>query len=256
MWSDGILEARNRDGDMFGEQRLTQVFDGSANIDHIFDGIHTALDEFLSGCERDDDTTLIELRMAEESSLEAYLPDMQAGPMAGPVGWYMVYRMEADTLRHFNPLPLLMHVMMEVPGLRVMGGELHTVLAELFSNAFEHGVLGLDSSLKTSPQGFMEYYRRREQQLQQLEDGFVEVRMRHEGDGHSGRLILQVEDSGPGFDYQALPQYDQSNSANQKHYCGRGIPLLSEICQRLSYQGKGNRVEAVIDWPHSQTTGK
>ncbi len=256
MWSDGILEARNRDGDMFGEQRLTQVFDGSANIDHIFDGIHTALDEFLSGCERDDDTTLIELRMAEESSLEAYLPDMQAGPMAGPVGWHMVYRMEADTLRHFNPLPLLMHVMMEVPGLRVMGGELHTVLAELFSNAFEHGVLGLDSSLKTSPQGFMEYYRRREQQLQQLEDGFVEVRMRHEGDGHSGRLILQVEDSGPGFDYQALPQYDQSNSANQKHYCGRGIPLLSEICQRLSYQGKGNRVEAVIDWPHSQTTGK
>ena len=250
MWSDGILEARNAQGDMFGEERLTHVFNESTCVEQIFDGIHAALDQFLEGSQRDDDTTLIELQMTEEQALEAYLPDLQSGPVAGPVDWQMSYRMEPHTLRHFNPLPLLMHILMEVPGLRVMGGELHTVMAELFSNAFEHGVLGLDSSLKTGPQGFMEYYRQREQKLQQLTDGYVEVRMRHDGDGRHGRLILEFEDSGPGFDYQSLPPLNKSQQASDYQYAGRGIPLLNNICERLVYKGCGNQVEAEICWPH------
>ncbi|MEK9765077.1 MAG: fused response regulator/phosphatase, partial [Thalassolituus sp.] len=68
----------------------------------------------------------------------------------GPIDWSMDYCLEASTLRAFNPVPLMNHIMMEVPGLRAIGGQLYTVVAELFSNAFEHGVLGLESSLKDS----------------------------------------------------------------------------------------------------------
>ncbi|ASP40586.1 fused response regulator/phosphatase [Bacterioplanes sanyensis] len=251
MWSDGILEARNADGKMFGEPRLKQVLDDSSSVDQVFDGIHRALDQFMGGSQRDDDTTLIELQMTDEQALEAYLPDLRSGPIAGPVDWHMTYRMESHTLRHFNPLPLLMHIMMEVPGLRVMGGELHTVMAELFSNAFEHGVLGLDSSLKSSPQGFMEYYRQREQKLQQLIEGYVEVRMRHDGDGHGGKLLIEFEDSGPGFDYKSLPIAEERTGSDDTQYCGRGIPLLSSICERLTYKGRGNQVEAEVHWPQA-----
>jgi signal transduction histidine kinase len=131
--------------------------------------------------------------------------------------------------------------------LRAMGGQLYTVMAELFSNAFEHGVLGLSSSLKATPQGFMEYYRQREERLDGLVDGFVRIHMQHRGDGRSGELILRIEDSGPGFDYQEVLERKRRGGGNE--YSGRGLRLIDEICDSLQYIGIGNQVEAVIRWP-------
>ncbi|MFD1691395.1 hypothetical protein ACFSHR_07155 [Azotobacter chroococcum] len=57
--------------------------------------------------------------------------------------------------------------------LRAQGSVLYTVLAELYSNALEHGVMGLDSSLKRDAQGFAEYYRERRTRLANLYEGYV-----------------------------------------------------------------------------------
>lgn len=128
-----------------------------------------------------------------------------------------------------------------------MGGQLYTVMAELFSNAFEHGVLGLKSELKRSSDGFMQYYQERETRLAGLNEGYVIISMKHQGDGRSGRLVLTVEDSGPGFDF--APVFDEPKDPASAQYCGRGIPLVDQICESLEYKGRGNVVEAVIRWP-------
>lgn len=248
LWSDGILEARNPAGEMFGEERLHRVFTDAASPEQVFDDIQRTLADFLQGSDHDDDTTLLELRMVNEAELEDVALQLDSGPVAGPVDWSMSYRLGPETLKHFNPLPLMIHIMMEVPGLRVMGGQLYTVMAELFSNAFEHGVLGLRSELKHSVEGFMQYYHDREERLRVLDDGYVIIRMQHSGDGHSGRLVLTIEDSGPGFDYEHLLT-GNPDLPRQNAYSGRGIPLISRICESLRYLGVGNRVEAVIRWP-------
>lgn len=248
MWSDGIIEARNSDGDMFGEERLKAIFDNPQQPDSLFDAIKNEVNAFVGDSERDDDTTLIEMTMVEESELELSPIEVAQGPVCAPIDWQMDFRLGVESLRNFNPLPLLMHVMMEVPALRAMGGQLYTVVAELYSNAFEHGVLKLDSQLKSSPQGFAEYYALREERLKQMDSGEVTVHIEHipTGEG-SGILKLELSDSGDGFDYVA--KNEEFRQSQQQNLCGRGIPLISSLCHSLQYKGKGNEVEAEIHWP-------
>jgi anti-sigma regulatory factor (Ser/Thr protein kinase) len=123
-----------------------------------------------------------------------------------------------------------LHLLLEVQGLRPQGAALFTVLAELYSNALEHGVLGLESSLKANAEGFADYYRQRSDRLAHLTDGFVRFHLHLLPDGGGGRLRLRVEDSGAGFDPQLLlPQPDDASRLS-----GRGLALvrqLSECCQ-------------------------
>jgi len=248
MWSDGIIEARNEQGDMFGEERLKGLFDNPDDSEAIFDAIKESVNTFVGEGERDDDTTLIEVRMVEDGELVQSQVEVSKGPVSKPIDWEMDFKLGIETLRHFNPLPLIMHVMMEVPALRAMGGQLYTVVAELYSNAFEHGVLKLDSSLKQNPQGFAEYYSLRERRLKELQEGEVIVRIQHIPNGEGqGILKLSLIDSGDGFDFHSKNR--EFNEANQGNFCGRGIPLISSLCHSLEYKGAGNEVEAEIHWP-------
>ncbi len=248
MWSDGIVEARDANGDMYGEERLQQVFKQGLKAESLFNAIQDSVSEFVGQSQRDDDTTLIEMKMVDEAELELCFPSVQHGVIAGPSDWKMEYELGVDSLKHFNPLPLLMHIMMEVPALRSMGGQLFTVVSELFSNAFEHGILRLDSSLKSSPTGFAEYYQLRQQRLDALTESFIRFNMTHTSEnGRSGIFRLTVEDSGQGFDYPIKFHQDESQVKNK--FSGRGIPLIYSLCHSLEYQGSGNKVVAEIHWP-------
>ena len=251
MWSDGVLEARNAEGEMFGEDRLMSIFDQRHSDTDLFETIKSKVTEFIGDSERDDDTTLLELSMVDEDLLEQSEVRMAQGPVSGPVDWHMEYELGVETLKTFNPLPLLMHIMMEVPGLRIMGGQLYTVMAELFSNAFEHGVLQLDSALKSDPGGFAEYYQQRTERLANLKEGYVRVRMKHRPEGRGGVFLLTLEDSGQGFDYEQRNR-DFGKVSDDK-FSGRGIPLISSLCHSLQYSGQGNIVTAEIHWPQNKT---
>jgi two-component sensor histidine kinase len=142
-------------------------------------------------------------------------------------------------------LPLLMHLLMEVPGLRPHSGTLYTVLAELYSNALEHGVIGLDSKLKSDPMGFVKYYEEREEGLAGLNDGWIKFSFDHFPSDIGGTLHFLVEDSGEGFDYNNDVLKKVSNNENLH---GRGIKLLKTLCKKIQYSGRGNEVEAYFDW--------
>ena len=253
MWSDGIIEARNADSDMFGEERLRSIFESGLAPDSLFETVKERVSDFVGESERDDDTTIIELRMVDESELEDSELVMKQGTITGPSDWSLEYELGVDSLRHFNPLPLLMHIMMEVPALRIMGGQLFTVVAELYSNALEHGVLKLDSSLKSTPSGFAEYYSLRQEKLDSLVNGFVKVGMKHQSaGGRSGIFTLSIEDSGSGFDYPE--RFVKVQGESQKKFSGRGIPLIYSLCQSLEYLGSGNKVVAEIHWPQKKVS--
>jgi anti-sigma regulatory factor (Ser/Thr protein kinase) len=248
MWSDGIVEARDSHGNMFGEERLQAVFKQQTHPDLLFESVKESVSAFVGETERDDDTTLIELKMVDEADLEQSELVLEQGTITGPSDWKMDYELGVDSLKHFNPLPLLMHIMMEVPALRAMGGQLFTVVAELFSNAFEHGVLKLDSGLKSTPSGFAEFYNLREQRLAELDSGFIKINMTHSSKyGRSGIFCITIEDSGEGFEYASKILSDKPETKNK--FSGRGIPLIYSLCHTLEYIGCGNKVVAEIHWP-------
>lgn len=244
MWSDGIIEARDTSGEMFGEERLFDNFTKASSAKTIFDDVLTSVQKFVGEEEADDDISLVEVNMVEPQEVKsASMPTFNSnGP--GLMEWSLDFEVRPSTMRFFDPLPLLLNIITEVPGLRSHSGSLYTILAELYSNAMEHGVLQLDSKLKSTPEGFATYYQQRTERLETLKDGFVKFCFAHDTREWGGRLTMSIKDSGPGFPFEKNIDNEHKTSG----YCGRGIPLIRSMCESLEYSGSGNEVKVVYHW--------
>ncbi len=245
LWSDGIIEALNAQGEMFGEERIIDVITQTENSERIFSNIERAVEQHTGRLEQDDDYTMLEITMVRED--EIAVQEGKPGVssiVGGPRDWSLVYELRALSLKEFNPLPVITHMLMEVPGLRPYSGKLYTILSELYSNALEHGVLGLGSEVKASADGFARYYEQRTAKLEQLSSGFVRFHFDHRPRADGGSLKIMVEDTGPGFDYQSKQLAEHQTET----YSGRGIPLIKSMCQSVRYTGEGNQVEVIFNW--------
>ncbi len=183
--------------------------------------------------------------MLDEREIDAPMPTYVASGQIGPRDWSLSFQLGPSSLKEFNPLPLLQHVLMEVPALRVRGGVIFTVLSELYTNALDHGVMGLSSVVKSTANGFTDYYVRRVEALNALVDGFVRFEFTSRASDNGGYLKIRVRDSGRGFDVSIL------RAARAKltgAYHGRGLSLLFQLCDSLTFHGLGNDVEAEFRW--------
>ncbi|TRX74440.1 fused response regulator/phosphatase [Pseudomonas mangiferae] len=244
LWSDGVLETCNVDGEAFGEERLRAVFRANQEPEKLFDEIQQAVVDFRG--EAHDDISMLEVTLVEEESLNRPPQTFTDSGLMGALDWSASFEYRARTLKRFNPLPYLMQLLLDVQGLRAQAGALYTVFAELYSNALEHGVIGLDSSLKRDALGFARYYQARSERLAKLEDGYVRFHLEvQQAEDGSGRLAVRVEDSGPGFDVATALKAQPSNEL----LCGRGLRLISQLSSNCDWpeDGKGLRVEFV--WP-------
>ncbi|MDD1508455.1 ATP-binding SpoIIE family protein phosphatase [Pseudomonas sp. CNPSo 3701] len=239
--SDGVLEAQNEHDELFGEQRLLDVLDASHDPSRLFADIQQALQAFHG--EARDDVSLVEVTMVEESAVSR--PPLAASEsQSGPESWSARYDFRGPTLRDYYPLPHLLQLLLEVPGLRGSGGNLYSVLCELYTNALEHGVLGLDSSLKRDAAGFAEYYRLRAERLDSLQDGCVSVVFDVTQQPGGGRLTLTVEDSGGGFD----PAEVLAREHTAGGFSGRGMALIRQFSERCEWSPDGRRVSVEFSW--------
>jgi CheY-like chemotaxis protein/anti-sigma regulatory factor (Ser/Thr protein kinase) len=248
-FSDGVIEAHSPAGELFGEQRLEALFaesvDGEANAGvSIVNRVLGELETFRGGLPQRDDTTMIEVVMQSQVVSGPELePKGFQKPKAG-MSWSFKLELDAASLREFDPLPHIIQILMEIQGLFTHRERIYTVLAELFTNALDHGVLQLDSALKSSPEGFVDFYQQRSAKLAALSDGYIELELRHEHSDEGGQLTVTLQDSGGGFD---IAKVDGSLVDNTT-YCGRGIPLLRSLCSELKYEDRGSRAIAVYEW--------
>lgn len=161
--------------------------------------------------------------------------------------WRYELHLEPDGLRGFDPRPMLTQLLVEIQGLQEHREKIYTLIAELYSNALEHGLLGLDSELKSSPEGFAHYYMERERRLAALDQGRIAFRLSHNPRPDGGILGIEVQDSGPGFDYQK----QGLGELKTRGYSGRGIGLMRSLAKTLEYFPPGNRVRISYHWQHS-----
>ncbi len=240
--SDGVLEAPNDQAELFGEARLLEVFANNREPAQLFSEIRQALAHF-SG-EPQDDVSLVEISMIDEALLDRPPLRFADSGQSSPLDWSASFEFRGETLQRFNPLPFLLQLLLEVQGLRPQGGALFSVLAELYSNALEHGVLGLDSALKRNAEGFAEYYRQRSERLADLGEGYVRFHLQLLPEHLGGRLIVRVEDSGAGFDGQAI--LDQQLHADRLF--GRGLALIRQLSERCTLADDGRGVSVEFSW--------
>jgi len=153
-------------------------------------------------------------------------------------------RFNGARLRETNPVPILVNYLMEMEKLEAERQSLFTVVTELYLNALDHGVLDLDSNLKADPAGFEAYFQTRESRLATLDSGHVIFNLSVEQESTRRSILLRIEDSGKGFDYENHdPPLDGGAALS-----GRGILLIQDLCESLEYHGKGNIAIARFGW--------
>ncbi len=244
--TDGVVEARNANGDYFGVERLEEIVEATP-VDALFDTVAAEVHGFMGEKDRDDDITMVEVRLVELHEIETGRISADSIDAAGPKDWKFSYELGPQSLKEFNPLPLMQQVMMEAPYLRLHSSEIYTVLAELYSNGLEHGVLGLKSELKQSAEGFAQYYAARALALENVK-GFVRFEVVGSLEPDAIRLEISVTDSGPGFDHAAYIRRIQSEQARTDRYHGRGLRLLWDLCRTVQFNDTGNSVTVIMEW--------
>ncbi len=246
--SDGIIEATNAVDDRFGQARLEACLTPGGAGPIGFEVVNRALADFCGETIPRDDIALFELRCTFPTAEP--VPVQSAGK-GEPVGeavssresWRLEFEFGPDLLRTVDPLPQVIRSTEDFPGFPRRREQIVMVISELLNNAVDHGILGLDSAMKATPEGFAAYYEERARRLKTLQTGWLLVRLTGPADRFQ-RLTIHVEDSGPGFDHR---RYTDSLAAN-RGFSGRGLALVHSLCNQVTYWGNGNCVEARYTW--------
>ncbi|MBF9253093.1 ATP-binding protein [Pontibacter sp. 172403-2] len=64
------------------------------------------------------------------------------------------------------------------------------------------------------------------------------------------KLLFEVEDEGPGFDYEHLP--DPTAPENLESPGGRGIFLMRNLCDEVNFAASGKKVQLIFNISTSQ----
>lgn len=240
--SDGVLDTSDASDQLFGVERLQQVFANNREPDQLFEDIERALQAFRG--EARDDVSMVEVGLLAPAQVKPSTPVYSDSGQSCPLDWSVSFEFRGTTLKRFNPLPYLLQLLLEVHGLRVQGGAIYSVLAELYSNALEHGVLGLDSSLKRDASGFARYYEQRNTRLESLQDGYVRVHLQVTPRGEGGCLVIRVEDSGAGFDVARV----MDRPLDGVRLSGRGVGLVRQLGRNASWSDGGRSARVEFFW--------
>ena len=245
MYSDGLIEARDSNDIEYGEDRLEKVITASPK-NEIFEQIFIHLDKFCDGTPQVDDVTLVEISCVPEVLKDNEKPTNEkpaiSTAQAREGEWSLSLRFSGKSLRETNPVPIIVNHIMEMEHLETARQSLFTVVTELYVNALDHGVLGLQSSLKSDPAGFVEYFSQRESKLAEIDSGYINLDLAIELSQGSRNIVLTIEDSGDGYDYENY----RPPEADSQLLSGRGTVLIRSLCESLDYQGKGNIARAIF----------
>lgn len=253
LMSDGVLEARSNDDEYFGEQRLLWAVKLGSREGNIIGRIMRSVDSFLRDYEQDDDISLIEIpgKISFPLEQEAVLPLVSQVDTSEEesAGWTWSIRLQGGNLKVVNPVAIAISQLQEVEGPSEQWQDVFTILTELFVNALDHGVLKLPSSLKSSAEGFSEYFAQREEGLLHLDnDHYVSIAMSIVKLQQESMLKITVNDSGVGFDHAHWLEKISGPNYENPGLSGRGIMLVKELCQSLEYSYDGTKVSAEYAW--------
>jgi hypothetical protein len=250
LYSDGLVEARDAEDRQFGSERLLQAI-ADAAPNRIFEQIIDELDQHCGERAQTDDVTLVQIDCVHDVLPQVETPERIGPPVDidGDSGeWRLSLRFDGARLRQSNPVPVLVNYLMELEDLQSERQSLFTVMTELYVNALDHGVLGLDSAMKNDPAGFETYFRTRESRLAALDSGYVRFDLSAQQFAARRSVLLRVEDSGPGFDFASEP-----GNGRDAALSGRGLTIVRDLCESLDFEGKGNIALARFSWKTAAT---
>ncbi len=234
LYTDGIIESCNAAGDMFGAERLEAILGSSSK-----DVIQTVLDRFhlfKGETEQDDDVSIVEVTAEPTPDYSSQDERMDRVP----IPWKTTVTFGPREFREItDPVRQVVAMFPKDSAFGEHKDVIHTLLKEFYSNALEHGLMCLDSKMKAEQDGFEKYYQLRAEKLANV-TGSIEIILAYEPSVDPDALRIIVKDSGKGFDPQSREIVENDDMS-----FGRGMNLISSLCERVDYYDNGTRIEAI-----------
>lgn len=233
LWSDGLTEAENVQGEQFGAERAWATL-ASAEPEHRFDTLIQALDGHRAGA-LTDDIAVLAVEVPAPGAVESS-PVHEKDEAHGSDSLRMAFHFDALDLKSMDVVPALSGVIERVAATKEHAGQIFLILSELVSNALDHGLLHLDSALKTTSEGFAAYAAHRQQALNNLQEGCIDLTLEIMRRDNRKMAKITVRDSGPGFNWA------DGSTLPDSGLHGRGIELVRRLSYDMQYSNAGNEV--------------
>lgn len=252
IYTDGVNEATNPDGELFGEERLLQVICSSEP--DLIGRTLSAVKEFMQAETFQDDLSMLVVQCKEsvrkktEERQKGSAPDTPAEAPEGRAriaqefslpAFHAEFHWSPDQLREPDPLQLVRSWLEHHVAIRAQKEIVLSVLSEVFNNSLDHGLLLMNSKDKEGPDGFDTYYKEREKRLKALNSGFITLEVGYENK-HPCEILLVVRDSGRGFNYHDIDLDDSESTF------GRGLPVIKALCTEMSFEDEGATIRLRI----------
>lgn len=240
-YSDGLSEQENSQEIAFSSRRVIEII--QKNPPNLLHELSFVLSEYVGGTAYSDDITacIIEPALVFNAMVDELESNSGQQHKANFNRFKWQLMLAGRQLEQCEIPPLCNHFLQQVGVNQQLCQKIFAVIAEMVSNAIDHGVLGLDSGLKEQPEGFMEYYREREERFKKLTDS-DHICLSLEWLPSDGRLIVEVDDSGKGY----APNGQESAAGGALMSSGRGIHLIRHLSETVEIVAPGNKIRACI----------
>ena len=141
-------------------------------------------------------------------------------------------------MRELDPIAIMAGLSTSQPLLAKHQSIIHTLLSELYNNALDYSLLGLDSSMKSDNESFAKYYDLKKRALEKLQAAQIRVELIIEIKNYSPYLKIIMEDNGQGFKLA-------NETLSKTELCGRGIKIIKDLSDSLVYSENGRKVEVL-----------
>ena len=248
LYTDGVVEAMNCDGEQFGVPRLIDALLNTAELD-----ITLLVEDSQNFCSCEpftDDVSIIKLNIEEIFKAEFNeISEVVSEKIPAPADWNLSYCLSANVLKQNDkPIESIIDAMMGIQSLVNYKEDFHIVLSELFNNALEHGLLQLDSTIKQQDNGFFEYVQQRKRALSDLESGEIMIQIKHTAlSEEKGKMHFIISHNGKG-----KVDLEMDQRISDSSFFGRGIKIVQSLCNEFYFKKGGAQVEAVYEWESVQ----
>lgn len=233
LYSDGVVEAKNVSGELFGDDRLKNIL--TESNENRFQKTLQSFNDFTGVDNQDDDITFVELNCCV---VEAQENEQLKHINESALPWTTYVSLSPKDMRSSSAVRKLSDVLTSMPYLSRHNGVLHVLLSEIYSNSLEHGILDIKSSDKINGDDFTKYYDSRDKALENLEDAFINFKFNFMIKEAEHYLEIEVTDSGGGY-----KNGDYKSTEDMLH--GRGLSIINNFSEKVSFSEDGKTLNVL-----------
>lgn len=226
LYSDGIIEAKNINGELYGEERFEKSL--LKESESRFNNVLKELDLFSGEENQKDDITLVELTCLQLSDKAS----PQELKTENSLDWNILISIYEDDMKSSNPISKLFNILSSLPFVSHYKDILHVLIFEIYNNTLDHSILNLKSMDKSDSEHFSEFYELRAQKINELEEAFIKFDFNFINQKKTRYLEIKVTNSGSGYQ-------ENVTSLSDDRLHGRGLDIIKSFCEEMSFSDDG-----------------